>query len=93
MNDISEFVEIDKHLRSPKGLKDFGPYFILSLFTHPALRVETTKDVNEMADKFVFFHDDKVVYVLTMPWNLLFGPNEELTKKYEWLLEREKKNG
>jgi len=93
MSDISEFVEIDKHLRSPRGLKDFGPYFILSLFCHPGIRLETTKDVNEMADKFVFFHDDKVVYVLTMPWNLPFGPDVELTEKYKYLLEKEKNNG
>jgi hypothetical protein len=96
MNTVAEFENIEKHLHSPGGLQNFGPYFILSLFTHPAIRVETIKDVNEMTDKFVFFCEDKVVYVLSLPCNMSFGVDERWTEKYKFLLasrDKEKKNG
>jgi len=86
-----ELAEIKKALLSPGGLQDFGPYLLLTLFTHPQIVCRAVKDINDMADKFVFFIDGEVVFVLSLPWNTPFlEPNAKLTEQYKFLLEQGK---
>lgn len=86
MNVIKEIAEIQQHINSPGGLQKFGPYLLISLLTHPEIRIETVKNVNEMTDHLVFFTGDKAIFDLVLPWQADEDTSKELTEKYGWLL-------
>lgn len=83
MTPQEKYAEFQRISRSPGGLHDV----VEMLFTDPTIIRKVCKDVNEMADKVIFFYNNEVIWQFTLPWNSCGEVTQkDLTDRYKFLL-------
>jgi hypothetical protein len=86
MTPQEKFEDLMKGMDRPNSLVKV-PTLISSLLSDSDLRIEVAKEVEDMSDKVLFFYQNEVVFMLSIPWHLsLEDRRKDLTERYKYKL-------